>query len=360
MKTPLINGISQTGLETYMTARTYDALYWPNFFPLKTVPTLDGKTIVGSTGNRVAAYIISYDATTPEIKRKGATIKYFDIPKTAVAIRKSEREILEHQILKNTIGMNAVIEDIFADSDVCYNGVQGRMEWTALQLISATKFTLSTTNNPLGIINETAVDSGMATANKKCVTGLWSSGGSTGVPITDFKAVAAAGRTAGVKLAYALMDRTAYDYMTACTEYVNAVKQVLSLDTTYGVTPLSTVDITNRVMRSLGLPEVVLIDTYVDIENAAGTRTSTNPWSSNHVTFVPSMQCGDFYAGPIAEEIEKPLDVLQTKRGPVLVSIRKEFNPSAVLTKAEANVFPSWSNVDQCYSLYLDSTATWS
>ena len=131
MKTPIINGISQTGLETYLATRQYAELYWPSLFPVKNVNTLDAKTIVGASGNRVAANIIAYDSTTPEHGRKTLTVKYFDIPKIAIARRKTEREILEHQITKNIQGMNAVIEDYFADLDYCFEGVQARMEWLA-------------------------------------------------------------------------------------------------------------------------------------------------------------------------------------------------------------------------------------
>ncbi|RPH39880.1 MAG: hypothetical protein EHM87_23315, partial [Burkholderiales bacterium] len=126
MKSPLIDGISQTGLESYLTARTYGELYWPNFFPIKNVNTLDGKTIIGASGNRVAANVISYNASTPELGRKNLTLKYFDIPKVAIARRKTEKEILEHFITRSVQGNLSVVEDYFNDLDFCFDGVQSR------------------------------------------------------------------------------------------------------------------------------------------------------------------------------------------------------------------------------------------
>lgn len=359
MKSPIINGISLAGMENYLAARQYSELYWASLFPIKNVNTLDAKTIIGASGNRVAANVIAYDATTPELGRKSLSVKYFDIPKVAIARRKTEREILEHQITRSIQGNNAVIEDYFNDLDFCWDGVQARMEWMALQALSATKFTLSTTNNPLGLINETAVDFGMPTANKKVVTtATWSTANAaTMLPITDFKKMVGYGRAIGVNLRYALMNATTFDLITGSTEYQNSAKQFLVGEPT--VLGYQSLDIANRVMTSLRLPQIVIIDTYVGIENAAGTVTATDPWSAHHVTFVPQLNVGEFYAGPIAEEIEKPLDVIQSKRGPVLLSLRKEFNPSAVLTKGEANVFPSWPTVDQCFSLYTNNTSTW-
>lgn len=362
MKTPIIDGISQTGLNTYLQSRIYSELFWPNFFPVKPVNSLDGKTIIGSEGNRVAANIISYDAKAPELGRKSMSVKYFDIPKVAIARRKTEREILEHQIARSIQGNNAVIESYFNDLDFCYDGVQSRVEWLALQALSATSVTLSTTNNPLGIINETAIDFGMPTANKKVVAFVWSTTNSESMtPITDFKNVLAAGRAAGHSLRYAVMNRTSFDLITGSKQYQTVAKQFLGVyDSTNGVLGYQGVDLANRILSSLDLPQIIVVDTYVDIENAEGTRTATNPWATHHVTFLPDLNCGNLYSGPIAEELEKPLDVLQSKRGNVLLSIRKEFNPSAVLTKGEANVFPSWSNVDYCYSLYTASAAKWS
>lgn len=358
MKTPIINGVTQTGLETYLASRQYNQLYWPSLFPIKQVNTLDGKTIIGASGNRVAANIISYDATTPELGRKSISVKYFDIPKVAIARRKTEREILEHQITRNVQGMNAVIEDYFNDLDFCWDGVQARMEWLALQALSATTVTLSTTNNPLGIVSETAIDFGMPAANKEFSAVVWSATASTVTPLTDFKNVMAQGRASGIQLRYALMHNTDFNYMIGSKEYQDAAKQFLVGEPT--VLGLQSLEIVNKVTAALRLPQVVLIDTYVGIESSAGVITATDPWSTGHVLFTPDLNFGNFYAGPIAEEIEKPLDVIQSKRGPVLLSVRKEFNPSAVLTKGEANVFPSWGNVDQCFSLYTLSASQWS
>ena len=359
MKTPIIDGFSEAGLISYLNSRQYSALYWPTLFPVKNVNSLDGKTIIGDVGSRIAAYVISYDSKAPETTRKSLTTQHFDIPKVAIARKKTEREILEHQIAKALRGQDAVLEDYFNDIDYVYDAVQARMEWMALAALSATTFTLSTTNNPMGIVNETAVDFGMPSANKKYVTtATWTTGNAASmVPITDFKKIAKAGRDAGVQLTKALMDSDTFDLITGSTEFQNAVKQFVNVETT--VVGLESLDLANRVMRSLRLPEIVIIDTSVGVENAAGTIAYSNPWDTNHVTFIPDGVMGSMFAGPIAEEIERPLNVMQSKRGPVLVSVQKEFNPVAVVTKGEANVFPSWPMVDKCFSLYHQSYGSW-
>ncbi len=358
MKTPIIEGFSQAGLESYLATRQYSELYWPTLFPVKPVNSLDAKTIIGDMGNRVAAYVISYDAKTPEASRKTIETKYFDIPKIAIARRKTEKEILEHAITRSLRGADAVLEDYFNDIDFVFDGVMARMEWLALQALSLTSITLSTTNNPLGIINEVAVDFGMPAANKKTVSVVWSSANAaTMKPITDFKAVVKAARAKGISFSKIMMHPDAFDLVVASTEFQTYAKALIVGESS-GL-GLETLGVLNTVLRSLRLPEVALIETSVDIENAKGTRTAVNPFDADHVVFVPNTTLGSMYSGPIAEEIERPMDVMQQKKGNVLISIKKEWDPVAVVTKGESNSFPSWPMIDKCFNLYTANASTW-
>jgi hypothetical protein len=358
MKTPIIEGFTQAGLESYLNARQYAALYWPTLFPLKPVNRLDGTTIIGDSGNRVAAHVISFDASAPKATRKELVKRYFDIPKSAISRVKSEKEILEHTITKALRGNDAVLEDYFNDVDFVYDAVQARLEWFALQAISLTKIKLSTTNNPMGIVNEEYVDFGMPTANKKTVAVVWSTANAaTMTPIVDFKNVVKAARTAGVKLAKVLVSPDAFDLITGSTEFQTAAKSLVTGESL--VLGNLTLDIVNSVLKALRLPELVIVDTSVAIEDAAGNITNANPFDSNHVTFIPQVNLGSMFNGPIAEEIEKPEEVIQSKRSNVLISVKKTFDPVNVITKGEANAFPSWPMVDKCYSLYTNNASTW-
>lgn len=358
MKTPIIEGFTQAGLESYLNARQYAALYWPTLFPLKPVNRLDGTTIIGDSGNRVAAHVISFDASAPKATRKELVKRYFDIPKSAISRVKSEKEILEHTITKALRGNDAVLEDYYNDVDFVYDAVQARLEWFALQAISLTKIKLSTTNNPMGIVNEEYVDFGMPTANKKTVAVVWSTANAaTMTPIVDFKNVVKAARTAGVKLAKVLVSPDAFDLITGSTEFQTAAKSLVAGESL--VLGNLTLDIVNSVLKALRLPELVIVDTSVAIEDAAGNITNANPFDANHVTFIPQVNLGSMFNGPIAEEIEKPEEVIQSKRSNVLISVKKTFDPVNVITKGEANAFPSWPMVDKCYSLYTNNASTW-
>ena len=356
MKTQIIEGLTQGAYESYLNKRQYEALYWPTFFPIKNVNTLDSKTLIGEEGSRVAAAIISYNAKTPEATRKTINTKHFDIPKIAFKRIKTENEILEHQVTKAIIGNDAVIEDYFNDAKFVVDACNARMEWVALTALSTTKLQLTNTNNPAGIVNETVIDFGIPTANKKGVATAWSTDNATTMtPIADFKNVVKAARAKGITFQYALMNPDAYDLVTGCTEFQTAAKSLLVGESQ--LLGLMSLEVSNKILKALRLPEIRLIETSIDIESKAGVRASANPWNASYVLFVPEVSMGRMHNAPIAEEIEKPLDVIQAKRGNVLVSVKKEFDPVSVVTKGECNAFPSWSNVDRCFSLYVDGTS---
>jgi hypothetical protein len=351
MKTQITEGLNQMTVDAYLTKRVYDALYWPTFFPLKNVNSLDAKTLVGAEGSRVAAHVISYDTKAPEATRKTTSTIYFDVPKTAQSRVKTEKEILEHAVTKAMQGQNAVIEDYFNDIDFVNDSCNAREEWFALQALSLTKIQLSTSNNPQGIVNETVIDFGMATANKKCVSAIWATNAAK--VVTDFTAVAKAGRALGLKFQYAIMNQAAFDLAIAGTELIALFTGLNNV-----VSPIDLASV-NRLLLARNLPLIVIIETYVGIEAKSGVITQTNPWSDTHVLFIPEIQQGNMFNGPIAEEIEKPDGIIQSKKGNVLLSIQKSFNPVKVVTKGECNVFPSWPKVNSCINLYTGNTSTW-
>lgn len=355
MKSPIIEGVTQIGLESYLAARQYDALYWPTFFPIKDVNTLDGKTLIGAEGSRVAAHVISYNAKAPKAGRKTINTVYFDIPKIAQSREKTEKEILDHQITKALRGIDAVVEDYYNDVDFVYDSAQARMEWYVLQAISGTNLQLTTTNNPQGFVNETVVDFGMPTANKKCASVVWSTGNvATMNPIADFQAVVDAGRLLGITFKRILMNQDNYNLMIKATLF-------RAYFLTAGLTAYAPINLgtANSLLNDYGLPQVSIINTSVGIEAKSGVVTATDPWKPYHVTFIPDVQLGRMFNGPIAEQIERPDGIILTTRNNVSMSIRKEYNPVSVLVKAECNVFPSWPTVNRCFSLYTNDASTW-
>jgi hypothetical protein len=359
MENTIIKEITTKGLETYFKSRQYEAMYWPTLFPLKNVTRLDFTTLIGEQGSRVAADVIAFDASAPLKTRRVVSKMTGDIPKIALKRKMTEKDMLEYMMLSDMASADEkiMLDLIWEDVDFVVQGINARIEWLALQAASKTKITLATSNNN-GIVTEEAVDFLMPTANKKGAAVVWSAIASTTTPITDFKAVVKAARTAGVTLRYAFMHPDQYDYFIASTETINYLKAYYKLETS-DTLPFDNREKINAALNSAGLPQIIVVDQSVGIESKAGVITNVNPWDSNYVLFTPATGLGRMLNGPIAEEKMPPKQVTQSKAGNVLVSKFSTVDPLSEFTKGEANSFPSWSTVDQCYSLKTSGTS-WS
>lgn len=358
MEKTIIKEISKKGLDTYFTAREYEALYWATFFPLKSVISLDFTTLIGEQGGRVAADVIAYDAEAPLKTRRALSKMRGDIPKIAVKRRMTEKDLLEYNILSamSNSDEKQILDLVYNDLDFVVDSANARMEWLALQAISQTKIALSKTNND-GLVTEESVDYLMPSDNKFGATVVWAGNPTTAKPITDFKKVAKQARKSGHQILFALMHPDAFDDFIAADETANFLKSYFKL-VDADVNVLEDLESVNKVLSRNKLPQIVVIDQSVDIE-IESTRTSVNPFNSAYVTFIPSTNLGNMLNGPIAEELYPPKQAIQSKAGNVLVSKYSTIDPVNEYTKGECNAFPSWKNIDRCYSLKVDATS-WS
>lgn len=358
MENSIIKEVEKKNLDSYFETRQYDELYWPTLFPLKNIFALNFTTLIGEQGGRVAADVIAYDAESPLKTRRAVSKMSGDIPKIAIKRRMSEQDLLTYDILSamSNTDEQQILDLVYEDVDFVTEGANARMEWLALQAVSQTKITLSSSNND-GRVTEEAVDYLMPTANKDGVIAVWSGNPTTAKPISDFKAVTKTARGKGTKLVAAMMHPDAYDDFIAADETINFLKgyyNMLAAD----VFALTDVESVNKALERNKLPKIIIVDQSIDIE-IESVKTSVNPWNEKYVTFVPATTLGDMLNGPIAEELHPPKNVLQVKTGNVLVTKYSTVDPVNELTKAECNSFPSWKNVDRCYSLKVDAT-TWS
>ena len=115
--------------------------------------------------------------------------------------------------------------------------------------------------------------------------------------------------------------------------------------------PQPTLESLNAALRAQQLPQVIVLNQRVTIETADHTQTSTDPWTTKYVTFIPGIKQGNFLTGPIAEETNPPKQVMQAKQGHILVSKWGTVDPVMEITKGECNAFPSWVARDSCYRL---------
>ena len=365
----MFNEMNKKNLEVWLNKRLYEKQYWPNFFPMKTTPYLNFETLIGSEGNRVMADVVAFNSSAPLKTRKSISKLTGSIPSIRVKRQMTEKDINDYNAFKAMANPEqaALLRLVFNDTNFCMDAVLGRLEWFALQALSTGQIVLSTTNNVGGIVTEEVVDFQLPAANKKKMsTGAaryWT-GATTAscLPITDIRAVVRAAKKAGANPQYILMNESKFSFMVTCDEVKNFVVPY----TTWGATKITMVpslDVLNLTLKAFGLPQIVIIDTIVDYEDADHVVHSVDPWlnasgEDRHVVFVESLQCGNTLRGPIAEETNPPKQVIQAKKGGILISSWSNIDPVTQFTKGEINAFISCPAIDHIYNLDTEAT-TW-
>jgi hypothetical protein len=366
MQHSILKEATQQNLEVYLRNRVYDKLYYPDFFPIKYVNSLKYETLIGSKGNRVAADVVSYNSSAPQKTRKVISKLTGDIPSTRMKKVMEETDLNDYNVMKamGRADINQLLDLVFGDVDACVDGVNARLEWLAIQAMAGGTIALSTTNNA-GVITQATIDFGLPTANKE-VEGsanyYWTTGAyATNQPITDIETIVAEAKTIGSRIRYIIMNLSKFVAFQTSTQVQNYCGYGYVSGSIFR--PIPTLEQVNVMLTSRGLPTIIVVDTSITIETEAHTQTSYDPWldsssTDKYVLFAPELPLGNMLVGPIAEETNPPKQVVQAKKGHILVSKWSTVDPTAEYTKGETNAFPSWPTISSCYILNTESHTT--
>ena len=357
MKSSLIQGLNEKDVKAVLNQITLNAFMFPTLFPFKFTPTLTFKTLAGEQGIPVMADVVSFNSSAPRKTRQVISKFQGDIPKIEIARIKEETDLNEYANLlhyaNTTEGARALVEWIYEDVEFCFTGVNARLEWMALQALSTGKITLTKANNN-AVVTKTDIDFLVPATHKKKVSTVWSAvNASTSKPITDIKAIVKLAKAAGYPVKYMIMTPTTFDNLAISAETIAFCASWVVLATNLATLPsLASV---NAALAGSGLPTIILADTYVTIETTAGARSSVNPWEEANVTFLPSLNCGNTYHAPLADELVTESAALKVKRNHVLIKKFSEEDPVVEVTKGLANAMPAWATSQLSYILDTDT-----
>jgi hypothetical protein len=339
------------------TADRFRPILWPNFFGWKNTTSISYETIIGDAANAAAASVVSYDVAAPLRTRKSIRKLTGEIPSIRQKFRMTEKDMQEYLAMSTGINADAkaILNLIYADVKNCAEAPHKRLDLMVLEALSTGAITLSTTNNPDGMVTEEAVDFGMPAANKETVSVVWSATDkSTVLPITDIMAVVEEAADQGIVLDRMFMRRSVFNYMKLADEtkdYVTGWKiganqnQVnLNLETM------------NNFMAAEGLPRIVIINTSIDVEKD-GVTSAINAWDADNILFTPAGGMGDMLNAPIIERIFPAKHVTYAENNRVLIKKWSETDPVHEYTACELNAFPSWKNVDKCFIMDTEATS---
>jgi hypothetical protein len=305
------------------------------------------------------ADVIEYNASAPLKTRRVVTKVTGDIPKIAIKRQMDEKDYNEYNTLKALArgeeSRNALLDIVFNDIDFCYTGVMSRTEYLAMQALSYGIIALTSSNNN-GIITEANVDFGIPAANKGAVALQWSQA-SGATPLTDIRTVIDNQASSGYSYEYMVMNKTAFNELQANTQVKEEFAVMRAAPTVTSSEP--TLAEMNRVLEARMLPKIIIVDSISRFESVDHALTNVPSWKGGYVTFVPQLQVGNILHGPIAEETSPSVSkkAITVKRDHVLISKWSELEPFGEFTKAQANAFPRFTDVDSLFILKVDATS---
>jgi len=367
-----LSEITEKSMGTYLDKRKWMLRYYPDYFPLKSTPFLSYEVLIGLMGIS-AADLVSFNSSAPEKTRRVLDRLSGSLPATRVKRTMDENAINEYLVAKATIkndaDMVALLNMVFGDIDFVVESVQQRCEWISLQALSQTKISLTATNSA-GIITEKAIDFGLPTANKEFVGGAnanrqWLVANfATALPITDITNIVNEALKKGTVIKHILMNATKFLDFRAATETKDFIYGIMVSESglTPGVAP--TLKTINRVLTESGLPDIRIINTFIDLETKDHDITATDPWldsagADKYVTFIPDGNLGSMLHGPIAAESVKDPGIIQNKVGHVLVQSVCQQDPIMVSTIGLANCFVCFNRINEVWSLNSESHEAW-
>ena len=356
-------GLDEKNMEAVI--HTYDLkdYYYPTLFPLKETNRLDWKMLEAQAGLKIAADLVSRGATIPKKMREAVNRIQGDIPKIAISRQKDEDELTEYDIMVAMAGTNpdlkALVEFWAEDTKYCWEGVAARAEWIALRQISLGKVKFTNSNNA-AIATEYDVDYMLPSAQKIGVATSYTSG-TSGKPLSvDIPKALKLGKSIGANYKFMFMNVDTFAKFASQEEVVKKCSTLIeSLTGSADAPDLQTVNsyLTKKKEIYKGL-QIIVIDQDITIEQADGSRVTTNPFEDDVILFSESKVLGSTYwkrpidaqkiAGSVAEKV---------MHGHTLIKKYSTESPVTEVTEGISNLFPAWNLAGRSVLMQVSATS---
>lgn len=347
-------------LQEFLNDKTWRKWYWPDFFPLDYNGKLTYDILLAEGIAPVAANVIAYGTPAPEKRRRTIEKIRGDIPKTSMKRIMDEVAINDYNDLqhKQNVPESKIMDFIFDDVTACFEGCQARREVMCLEALSSFTLSYTVANNDTGIRTKTDIDYQLPAANKRKIKGAtarkWDNGTTSNYkPITDFKDITEAVEDVGkVRPKFAVMNLTNWRQFRMAADVIDISQQF-----EVSQTPFASLPAINLGLAKFDLPQVILVDPQVNHESSVHNLTSTNPWTTNYVTFLPYLSVGKLLWGDIAAQTNPAKQSTQAFRDGILIEKFSDLDPIREITKGESNCIPAIPNVSDCWRLAVTTTS---
>jgi|SRR5215217_1492530 len=349
MRESLIEGLNTVDMQAVANEYTLSEFYYPTLFPLRYTDSLKWEQLEAEFGAPVAGDVISWDARAPRKRREIVGALKGNIAKIGVAREKTESEWNEYTRLKRLAAgstdanvKNRILEWIWEDQEFCYTGVNAKLEYLAIQAASKGKVTLTAQNNQ-GIVTDANVDFLIPNANKSGVAiPITTANSASSLPITMIKTQVKMAQAKNKKLNFAFTTQAVVDAILGSAETLSfaapLLVQALNLTSTPSLQSL------NVALKGSGLPQFIVIESFITLEDKKGDRETVDPWEPGVILFSESATLGNTFHTDLADEFVTTTKSLKVKRNHVLIKRFAQEEPLVETCLAIANAFPVMAN----------------
>lgn len=317
--------------------------------------TLNYVSVIGKSRIEAAASVVDRDSPAPLRSRAVLDKLTGEIPAMSEKFKMTSNDYYDfltlqslHAIDDNT-KRSQLLDLMFGDVRKAAVAPLKRIDIMVLEALSTGKITLSTTNNPDGLVLDD-IDLLMPSGNKVNATVAWATS-ATAKPLTvDIPGIINAATARGIKFSKMLMSRTKWYEFIKIDEVKVYISNFLGFKTAGNV--LVTLDNVNKIMEANMWPMIEIVDEAIGIEKD-GAITTIRPFADANVAFIPDGQLGVIKNTITIEQIRPVEKVNYATYQRVLVSKWAENDPFGEWTKSELNAFPAIEAID---SIYLLST----
>lgn len=320
------------------------------FFPNRKIMGLDLKWIKSHKGLGVALAPSNFDALATIRPRQGFSLVNNEMPLFRESMQVKERDMMEIARIQSASDpyADAVLADIYDDTNTLLDGAEIAVERMRMQLLSAqngkVQINIGAKDNTIYAYDYDASGAWAATNYMEITTPADKWTAATAKPLTDLKNANKALASKGYTGRYALMTSTTFDYLVSVTQIANAL-------ITISGQPVSYIDdeiVAEVFRRKTGLTPIIYDKQYIGYDGQPA-----NFYPDNYVTVIGAETLGDTVFGTTPEERtllgDAKADVAILDRG-VAVAVQTTYGPPvATATTVSQVVLPSYEMMDAVY-----------
>ncbi len=324
-----------------------NGLAWPQLFPLKYTPNFDLKGIEGDDGIPVSADRVAFNSKAPIKTRRTVGSWSGRLGKIAVSREKDEIQINEYQDLKAKAANNTedkataayLVDLVYEDTDFCNKAMDYRVELDALRIGCSGKQTYDKKLDG-DIVTEDLINFNVPKENFIGVTTSWADEDNADALEDIHKAQELISKQGLPKPRYAIMEKMKFEQIVAQRSvarrlFPRADQNLITAD-------MISLQSINTYMSGKGWPTLLILESYVTIEQKDGSRETIKPWNENVCVLSPEPRLGYTYHKSVP--MLQNTAALQAQSEYYKMTRYSEVNPLKEVTMAEAYVQAALSN----------------